>query len=99
MLVGEETLDALAETFAAGDDEEGLVSRLIDALAAGKDAGGDKRGHTSAAVMVKAPRTTAFHDLRVDAHEEPIVELRRVYETAREASDGFSESSKKRIFD
>ncbi|EFW93504.1 hypothetical protein ZOD2009_03797 [Haladaptatus paucihalophilus DX253] len=103
MLVGEETLDALAETFAAGNEEEneeeGLVSRLIDALAAGKEAGGDKRGHTSAAVMVKAPRTTAYHDLRVDAHKEPIAELRRVYETTKAASDGFSESSKERIFD
>lgn len=99
MLVGEETLDALVETFAAGDDEEDLVSRLVDALAAGKDAGGDKRGHTSAAVLVKAPRTTAYHDLRVDAHDEPIAQLRRVYETAKEASDGFSESSKERIFD
>jgi uncharacterized Ntn-hydrolase superfamily protein len=99
MLVGEETLDALAKAFAAGNDEEDLVSRLIDALAAGRDAGGDKRGHTSATVMIKAPRTTAYHDLRVDAHDEPIDELRRVYETTKAASDGFSESSKDRIFD
>ncbi len=97
MLVGEATLDALVETFEAGGGE--IVSRLIDALAAGKEAGGDKRGHTSAAVLVKAPLTTAFHDLRVDAHDEPIAELRRVYETTKAASDGFSESSKERIFD
>ncbi|WP_049972164.1 DUF1028 domain-containing protein [Haladaptatus cibarius] len=99
MLVGEETLDAMVETFVAEDGEDDLVSRLIDALAAGKEAGGDKRGHTSAAVMVKAPQTMAHHDLRVDAHEEPIAELRSVYETAKAASDGFSESSKERIFD
>ena len=103
MLVGEATLDALVEGFEVREDEsdgdDDIVSRLIDALAAGKEAGGDKRGHTSAAVLVKAPRTTAFHDLRVDAHEEPIAELRRVYETTKAASDGFSESSKERIFD
>ncbi|WP_266080187.1 DUF1028 domain-containing protein [Haladaptatus caseinilyticus] len=99
MLVGEETLETLAETFVASEGEDDLVSRLIDALAAGKEAGGDKRGHTSAAVMVKAPRTMAHHDLRVDAHDEPIAELKRVYETAKEASEGFSESSKERIFD
>ncbi|HZD43927.1 MAG TPA: DUF1028 domain-containing protein, partial [Methanomicrobiales archaeon] len=101
MLVGKITLDALVETFEAGEEEEkaDLVARLIDALAAGKEAGGDKRGHTSAAVLVKAPRTTAFHDLRVDAHEEPIEELRSVYETTKAASDGFSEASKERIFD
>ncbi|GAA0232001.1 DUF1028 domain-containing protein [Haladaptatus pallidirubidus] len=100
MLVGEETLDALVETFRESEDgSDDLVSQLIDALTAGKEAGGDKRGHTSAAVMVKAPQTTAHHDLRVDAHDEPIAELRRVYETAKSASDGFSESSKERIFD
>ncbi|WP_254663206.1 hypothetical protein [Haladaptatus sp. W1] len=49
--------------------------------------------------MVKAPRTTAYHDLRVDAHEGAIAELRCVYETTKETSDGFSESSKERIFD
>lgn len=97
MLVGEATLDALAEEFERA--EGGLVSRLISALAAGREAGGDERGHTSAAVLVKAPQTTAYHDLRVDAHDEPIAELRRVYETARDASEGFSESSKERIFD
>ncbi|WP_435157200.1 DUF1028 domain-containing protein [Haladaptatus sp. DFWS20] len=99
MLVGEETLDALAETFVGSEGEDDLVSRLIGALAAGKEASGDKRGHTSAAVMVKAPQTMAHHDLRVDAHDEPIAELKRVYETAKEASEGFSESSKERIFD
>jgi uncharacterized Ntn-hydrolase superfamily protein len=97
MLVGEETLDALIETFAESDGD--LVSRLVDTLAAGKEAGGDKRGHTSAVVRVKAPKTTAYHDLRVDAHDEPIAELRRVYKTAKKASGGFSEESKERIFD
>ncbi len=76
-----------------------MVARLIDALAAGKEAGGDERGHSSAAVRVKAPKTEAYHDLRVDYHDEPIAELRQVYEAAREASEGFSENSKGRIFD
>lgn len=97
MLVGEDTLDALVETFLDRDDS--VVAGLIDALAAGKAAGGDKRGHTSAAVAVKAPRTTAYHNLRVDAHDEPITELRRVYEETKAASEGFSEASKERIFD
>ena len=97
MLTGEETLDAAV---AALDEEaEDAVERLINALAAGKEAGGDKRGHTSAAVLIKAPETTAYHDLRVDHHETPIAELRRVYEDTKAASDGFSEDSKSRIFD
>jgi uncharacterized Ntn-hydrolase superfamily protein len=97
MLVGEATLDALVETYLDANGD--VVERLIDALAAGKAAGGDERGHTSAAVKVKAPQTTAYHDLRVDANDEPIAELRAVYEEARAASEGFSEESKARIFD
>ncbi len=97
MLVGEETLTAAVEAFRRSEGE--LVSRLLDALAAGVEAGGDKRGHSSGAVAVKAPDTTAYHDLRVDEHGTPVVELRRVYEAAVEASDGFSESSKSRVFD
>lgn len=106
MLTGEETLDAAIDTFEdfegatdEGENEGDTVSRLIDALAAGKEAGGDQRGHSSAAVKVKAPKTEAYHDLRVDHHEEPVAELRRVYEAAKEASGDFSEDSKGRIFD
>jgi len=107
MLANGETLDDAVETFLdsaddASDDpvpDADLVPRLVDALAAGRDAGGDGRGHTSAAVKVKAPQTTAYHDLRVDEHETPIDELRRVYEAAEEASDTFTESKKSRIFD
>ncbi|MFB6127994.1 MAG: DUF1028 domain-containing protein [Halolamina sp.] len=97
ILTGEETLGAAAEAFIESDDA--IVARLLEALAAGADAGGDERGHSSAAVAVKAPQTTAYHDLRVDEHETPIAELRRVYEAAVDASDGFSEASKARKFD
>jgi uncharacterized Ntn-hydrolase superfamily protein len=97
MLVGSDTVDALVETYRGSEGPVGR--RLLDALDAGRDAGGDGRGHTSAAIAIKAPKTTAYHDLRVDEHETPIDELRRVYEATREASDGFSEDSKERIFD
>jgi uncharacterized Ntn-hydrolase superfamily protein len=97
MLTGKETLTATVETI--DTNTPNVVETLIDALAAGRDAGGDKRGHTSAAVAVKAPQTTAYHDLRVDYHDTPIAELRHVYEATRAASDEFSEDSKSRIFD
>lgn len=97
MLTGEETLDAAVSAFRESGGR--LVERLLDALDAGIEAGGDKRGHSSAAVLVKAPQTTAYHNLRVDEHEEPVAELGRVYEAAFEASDEFSEESKERIFD
>jgi len=100
MLTGGETLDAAIAGYeeSAGDRDD-TVARLVDALAAGTDAGGDERGHSSAAVLVKAPKTEAYHDLRVDHHEEPVAELRRVHRAAKAASEGFSEDSKGRIFD
>ncbi|EJN57046.1 DUF1028 domain-containing protein [Halogranum rubrum] len=97
MLANGETLSAAVEAYRESDGQVG--ERLVDALAAGKEAGGDKRGHTSAALKVKAPETTIYHDLRVDEHETPIAELRRVYESAREASEQFTEAKKSRIFD
>jgi uncharacterized Ntn-hydrolase superfamily protein len=97
MLVGGETLDAAVDAYRGAAGAVG--ERLLAALEAGRDAGGDERGHTSAALQIKAPETTAYHDLRVDEHETPVDELRRVYEAARTASDGFSEDSKGRIFD
>jgi uncharacterized Ntn-hydrolase superfamily protein len=100
MLANGETLSAAVDAYRAGDGEDRPVGeRLVDALAAGKEAGGDKRGHTSAALKVNAPETTIYHDLRVDEHETPIAELRRVYEAAREASEQFTEAKKSRIFD
>lgn len=103
MLEGPDALPAAAETFidseATEEPDAGLVPRLIDALEVGTVAGGDKRGHSSAAVLVSAPQTTAYHDLRVDHHDDPVAELRRVYEAAHDASDGFSEDTKERIFD
>ncbi|SDN18343.1 Uncharacterized conserved protein, Ntn-hydrolase superfamily [Halogranum gelatinilyticum] len=97
MLATGETLPAAVEAYQSTEGQVG--ERLVAALAAGKEAGGDKRGHTSAALKVKAPETTIYHDLRVDEHETPIAELQRVYDAARTASEQFTEAKKSRIFD
>jgi uncharacterized Ntn-hydrolase superfamily protein len=60
-----------------------LAERLLKALEAGQEAGGDKRGKASAALLVvnKQPLPTRpFIDLRVDQHSNPVAELRRVWE-------------------
>ncbi|PSP74154.1 DUF1028 domain-containing protein [Halobacteriales archaeon QS_3_64_16] len=95
------TAEASTGTGTDDADEAELTDRLIDALAAGVEAGGDKRGHSSAAISVWGPETTAYHDLRVDHHDEPVVELRRVHDAARARSEAadFDEDSKSRIFD
>ncbi len=84
MLVGAATVDALAATFAAHPAEE-LPERLVRALEAGQAAGGDKRGRQSAALYVVDRETAyAYLDLRVDEHPDPVAELRRVFEVAKD---------------
>jgi uncharacterized Ntn-hydrolase superfamily protein len=84
ILVGEETVAALATTFEAKADLP-LAQRLIECLAAAQAAGGDRRGQQSAALVVVqkdagyAGLSDTLVDLRVDDHEHPIEELRRIY--------------------
>lgn len=84
ILVSAKTVDALVETFEAGKDKP-LAERLIDCLAAAQEAGGDSRGQQSASLLVVerdggyANLSDVVVDLRVDDHELPIEELRRIY--------------------
>jgi uncharacterized Ntn-hydrolase superfamily protein len=84
ILVSHETVDALAETFEANGGQP-LAERLIECLAAAQAAGGDRRGQQSASLLVVerdggyAKLSDVVIDLRVDDHERPIEELRRLY--------------------
>lgn len=84
ILVSRETVDALAETFAANVGQS-LARRLIECLQAAQVAGGDKRGQQSAALLIVqenggyAGMSDLVCDLRVDDHERPIDELARLY--------------------
>ena len=82
MLVGEETITAMAEAFEASADEP-LSERLLRALESGQAAGGDKRGRQSAALYVVKNEPYPYLDLRVDEHPDPVTEIRRVYEVAK----------------
>jgi uncharacterized Ntn-hydrolase superfamily protein len=84
MLVGKETIDAMAEAFEASKGH--LSSRLLKALEAGQAAGGDKRGRESAALLVSpfAGDAWAKIDIRVDQHADPVAELRRIFNLLRE---------------
>jgi uncharacterized Ntn-hydrolase superfamily protein len=83
ILVSQETVTALAETFEASSGA--LVERLLQALAAAQLAGGDRRGQQSAALLVVRKdggymgTSDVLVDLRVDDHEAPIEELERIY--------------------
>jgi uncharacterized Ntn-hydrolase superfamily protein len=65
------------------------VQRLIECLVAAQAAGGDRRGQQSASVLIVqrsggyAGLSDILVDLRVDDHERPIEELRRIFEIHR----------------
>jgi len=83
ILVSSETVDAIAETFERARGT--LAERLLDCLDAAQAAGGDRRGQQSAALLVVerdggyAGLSHEVVDLRVDEHERPLEELRRIY--------------------
>jgi uncharacterized Ntn-hydrolase superfamily protein len=84
ILAGPETVDALAATFEASAGRP-LADRLLECLAAAQTAGGDRRGQQSASLLVVerdggyAKLSDVAVDLRVDDHERPVEELRRLY--------------------
>ena len=82
MLASPAVWHAAADTF---EETAGPLSeRLLAALDAAEEAGGDFRGRESAALLVvsgsaeEEPWQPVF-DLRVDSHAEPLRELRRLY--------------------
>jgi len=84
ILTGPGVVDAMAESFESSSGA--LADRLLQALAAGDAAGGDRRGRQSAAISVVQPEggyggnDDSLVDLRVDDHRDPVGELRRLYE-------------------
>jgi uncharacterized Ntn-hydrolase superfamily protein len=88
MLAGAPVLEATAEAFRATAHLP-LAERLLAAMTAGDEAGGDKRGKQAAALRIHAGEEYPSLDLRVDDHEEPIAELRRLYEKSLERFQPF----------
>ena len=80
MLASPEVLPAMAQAYAAARGD--LPDRLLAALTAGQDAGGDLRGRQSAALLVvSGTRPTEEDDgvrmdLRVDDSGDPVAQLR-----------------------
>jgi len=87
ILAGEAVVKDMAKSFEASKGD--LGERLIAALQAGQDAGGDSRGMQSAALLIVREGwgyggyNDRFRDLRVDDHAQPIKELKRIYDLHR----------------
>ncbi|MFQ5922780.1 MAG: DUF1028 domain-containing protein [Anaerolineales bacterium] len=82
ILTGPEVLEAMAVSFEASSGE--LADRLMSALRAGDETGGDRRGKQSAAVLVVRQDggyggdTDRYLDLRVDDDPEPTRRLQEL---------------------
>jgi len=83
MLVGGKVIEVMAQTFESSEGE--IAERLMKALEAGQEVGGDKRGRMSAALVVASQKRgiKPILDLKVDKHPDPVRELRRIFETRR----------------
>lgn len=77
MLPDEAVLAAMDQSFAAAAGQP-LADRLLVALEAGAERGGDVRGTRSAALKVVAGEVFPLVDLRADDHDRPVAELRRL---------------------
>jgi uncharacterized Ntn-hydrolase superfamily protein len=84
ILVSAATVEALAKTFQESAGRP-LAERLLECVAAAEQAGGDRRGRQSAALLVVRKdggyegTSDVAVDLRVDDHPEPVEELERIY--------------------
>lgn len=83
-LASEAVLARVADVFVQSAGTGELAERLLGALDAGQEAGGDRRGMQSAALLVVrhngayGGQTDRYVDLRVDDHPQPLAELRRM---------------------
>jgi uncharacterized Ntn-hydrolase superfamily protein len=92
MLAGEDVLPAMAQAFQASPGD--LPDRLLAALTAGQDAGGDLRGRQSAALLVVGGEPANDEDdgvrtdLRVDDSGDPVAQLRMLHNLQRAYDEG-----------
>ena len=83
MLAGAGVLDDTAKAYIGGETLP-FAQRLIVAMRSGEDAGGDKRGKQSAALLIYGDEEWSALDLRVDDHSDPLAELARLEQVSRE---------------
>ena len=82
LLTGKAVVEAMGEAFEETEGE--LAEKLMAALSAGQEKGGDRRGQQAAALLVVRENggeggfNDRYIDLRVDDHKQPIKELRRL---------------------
>ncbi len=84
ILDSEQVVKDMSKTFEQTEGD--LIDRILAALEAAQAAGGDRRGKQSAAILIVKESgaydggTDKYIDIRVDDHETPIKELKRVFQ-------------------
>jgi uncharacterized Ntn-hydrolase superfamily protein len=87
MLANSDVIQAMVDSFNTSVDHE-LADRLIRALEAGVEAGGEAGPVHSSAVLVATDVAWPSTNLRVDWDENPIARLREIYQVwAPQAQD------------
>lgn len=95
MLAGRETIEGTAEAYEDADGS--FEERLLKAIEGGEEAGGDKRGKISAALLVYADEPKLYHNLRVDRSDDPIGDLWYAYDLAKETEDDLATSTRETL--
>ena len=83
LLAGPKVLEETVATY-EGERVTPFAIRLIRAMQAGEQAGGDRRGKQSAALLVHDGEDYPLLDIRVDDHPDPLTELSRLEAVSRE---------------
>ncbi len=83
MLEGPQVVAQTLATYQAALDKP-FADRLLLAMQAGEDAGGDKRGRQSACLVIYRDQDYAWLNIRADDDGDPLTELRRLYAVAQE---------------
>ena len=83
MLAGPEVIAETARVFELHADLS-LPQRFLAAMKAGEEAGGDKRGKQSAAMLINDDQEYPLIDIRVDDHADPLGELARLVAVSAE---------------
>jgi uncharacterized Ntn-hydrolase superfamily protein len=89
ILVSKRVLEAMADAFRESKGE--LPHRLLRVLVAGQEVGGDKRGKMSATLLIASSKPKLYHDLRVDCHDHPLDELKRVFGICERMQDEYGD--------
>ena len=83
ILASSKVVESMAKAY---EETQGdLIEKLLASLSAGQEAGGDRRGQQSAALLVVREKggyegfSDRYVDLRVDEHPTPIEEMKRIF--------------------